>query len=201
MLVQTRKHIWNVDMGQKRELLAGAKKCLREKGYAKTTARDIVGASGANLASIGYHYGSKDGLMTQAIIEMLGEFGEQFDPAQDTTALPFNERFAAYWNGLSEALGRDSPLAMVGFENAAVAARMPELKQIIADGQECARMKIGADYTDDSAAPRTQRAVGSVMLGVTTGMIAQFLMDPSRSPSAEEIVEAFRYIGDALSSR
>ena len=58
-------------MGHKEDLLAGAKQCLREKGYANTTARDIVAASGTNLASIGYHFGSKDALMTQAIIEMI----------------------------------------------------------------------------------------------------------------------------------
>ena len=42
-------------MSHKEDLLAGAVACLREKGYAHTTARDIVAASGTNLASIGYH--------------------------------------------------------------------------------------------------------------------------------------------------
>lgn len=185
-------------MGQKDDLLAGAKKCLREKGYAKTTARDIVGASGANLASIGYHFRSKDGLMTQAITEILREFGEHFDPAQDSRGLPFGERFAAYWNGLSHAIERDPKLAIAGFENAAMAARMPELREIIAGGQEYARTEIGADYARDAADQKTQRAVGSIMLAVTTGIIAQLLMDPSKAPSAAEIAEAFRYIGNAL---
>jgi AcrR family transcriptional regulator len=188
-------------MGQKSDLLEGAQKCLREKGYANTTARDIIAASGANLASIGYHYGSKEGLMTRAVIEMLGKFGEQFDPAQDTKGLPFNERFAAYWNGLSQSIGRDPQLAIAGFESAAAAARMPELQQIIANGQERARTEIGADYTDEATNLKTQRAVGSLMLAVTTGVIAQQLMAPSAAPSAEEIAEAFRYIGTALGEK
>ena len=41
-------------MGHREDLLEGAKRCLYEKGYARTTARDIVAASGTNLASIGY---------------------------------------------------------------------------------------------------------------------------------------------------
>jgi AcrR family transcriptional regulator len=186
-------------MGHKEELLEGAKKCLRELGYAKTTARDIVGASGANLASIGYHFGSKDALMTRAMIEMLGEFGESFDPSEDTKALPFTDRFAAYWSGLENAVQHDPQLAIAGFENAAVAARMPDLGMIIANGQERARREIGSDYTDGSTDEKTQRAVGSVMLAVTTGLIAQLIMDASKAPSPSEIADAFRYIGNALS--
>lgn len=44
----------------------------------RTTARDIVKASGANLASIGYHYGSKDALLTQAFIELISDWGDAF---------------------------------------------------------------------------------------------------------------------------
>ena len=35
-------------MGHREDLLAGAVRCLREKGYGRTTARDIVAASGAS---------------------------------------------------------------------------------------------------------------------------------------------------------
>ena len=56
-------------MGHREQLLEGAKQCLLTKGYARTTARDLVAASGTNLASIGDHYGSKDALMNQALFE------------------------------------------------------------------------------------------------------------------------------------
>jgi AcrR family transcriptional regulator len=55
--------------GHREELLEGAIRCIHEKGYARTTARDIVAASGTNLASIGYHYGSKEALLRAAIFE------------------------------------------------------------------------------------------------------------------------------------
>lgn len=67
-------------MGHREDLLEGAKKCLVEKGFVRTTARDIVNASGANLASIGYHYGSKDALLTQAYVELAQEWGDSFSP-------------------------------------------------------------------------------------------------------------------------
>jgi len=53
-------------MGHKEDLLEGAQRCLLAKGFVRTTARDIVAESGTNLASIGYHYGSKDALLVQA---------------------------------------------------------------------------------------------------------------------------------------
>ena len=64
-------------MGNREALLAGAKRCLIEKGYARTTARDIAAASGVSLAAIGYHFGSKDALMNQAIYEFVGEWGDE----------------------------------------------------------------------------------------------------------------------------
>ena len=50
------------------QLLEGAIECLRTKGYARTTARDIAAAAHANTASIGYHFGSKEALLNEAIV-------------------------------------------------------------------------------------------------------------------------------------
>jgi AcrR family transcriptional regulator len=185
-------------MGHKEDLLAGAKKCLREKGYANTTARDIVAASGTNLASIGYHFGSKDALMTQAIIEMLGEWGQGFGPATDNQDASYAERFAQHWRALSDNIQGDPQLAIASFENAATAVRSPELKAIISAGQEEARDGFAIDFASDAADPDTRRAVGSLMLAVTTGVIAQMLVDPAKAPSPEDIIRAFRAIGGAF---
>src|SRR5215472_16786459 len=68
-------------MGNREALLAGTKRCLIEKGYARTTARDIAAASGVSLAAIGYHFGSKDALMNQAIYEFVGEWGDEVQRA------------------------------------------------------------------------------------------------------------------------
>ena len=68
-------------VGNREDLLAGAKRCLIEKGYARTTARDIAAASGVSLAAIGYHFGSKEALMNQAIYEFVGEWGDEVERA------------------------------------------------------------------------------------------------------------------------
>jgi AcrR family transcriptional regulator len=185
-------------MGHREELLDGAKKCLLERGYAHTTARDIVAVSGTNLASIGYHFGSKEALMTQAIIELIGEWGQQAAAAAPTEGGSYEERFAGHWRGLLETTDRDEQLAIASFENATAALRMPALLPIISAGQEDARVGFGAEFSPAGTAPETQRKVGALLLAVTSGVLVQRLIDREKAPSPADIVEAFRVIGKAL---
>ncbi|MBF6246937.1 TetR family transcriptional regulator, partial [Nocardia elegans] len=60
-------------MGNREDLLDGARKAILERGLAKVTARDIAAAAGVSLAAIGYHFGSKDRLITEALTEGMGE--------------------------------------------------------------------------------------------------------------------------------
>jgi len=185
-------------MGHKEDLLAGAKRCLREIGYANTTARDIVAASGTNLASIGYHFGSKDALMTQAIIELLGEWGAQSADAPSVDGGNYEERFIEHWRGLNVTADADRQLATASFENAAVAMRMPGLLPIISQGQEDARVSFGEEFSPAGADAEARRKVGALVLAVTSGVLAQRLIDRDNAPSPADIVEAFRLIGKAL---
>ena len=187
-------------MGHREDLLEGAKKCLLDIGYANTTARDIVAASGTNLASIGYHFGSKDALMTQAIIELLGEWGGKFEQPKAAADLGYRDRFRAIWANLILACNSDPKLALASFENFTHVARRAELTAIIADGQQEGRMGLAEEVSDPTHPPdeKTRQAVGGVMLAITTGLIAQRLVDPERSPSADDVLLAFQYVADAL---
>ena len=60
-------------VSRREQLIEGAIACLQTKGYARTTARDIAAASSANLASIGYHFGSKESLLNEALMRILEE--------------------------------------------------------------------------------------------------------------------------------
>ncbi|GAB3818361.1 TetR family transcriptional regulator [Micromonospora zhanjiangensis] len=62
-------------MGNREDLLAGAKQCLMEKGYARTTARDIAAAAGTSLAAIGYHFRTTQALLNAALFEAMAEWG------------------------------------------------------------------------------------------------------------------------------
>jgi AcrR family transcriptional regulator len=52
-------------------LIEGTLRCLERLPPERVTARAIAAESGANLASIGYHFGSKEELITAAVVEGL----------------------------------------------------------------------------------------------------------------------------------
>src|SRR4051812_4701962 len=136
-------------MGHKEDLLAGAKKCLMELGYANTTARDIVTASHTNLASIGYHFGSKDALLTQAMIEMMGEWGGKFEAAAaEQSANGSEAKFNAVWGALFRLFDSDRALMIASFEIAVQAVRSDELKAIFAVTYPMVRSELPDDFLD-----------------------------------------------------
>jgi AcrR family transcriptional regulator len=180
-------------MGHKEYLLEGAKKCLVEIGYAQTTARDIVAASGTNLASIGYHYGSKDALMFHAMIAMIGEWAEKIDAGvQLPSTASSAERFRARWERLISLFAEDRNILVASFEAVGQIERSPELRAIIAGAQEDGRLTLAADFftIDPSMDQKTVRAVGAAMLAMMTGVMAQWLINPKGAPTAEELTVA-----------
>ncbi len=56
----------------KHNLLTSALKLFAEKGFAKTSTREIALAAGANIAAISYYFGDKEGLYRAAFVEPLG---------------------------------------------------------------------------------------------------------------------------------
>ena len=52
-------------------LLAGTLECLRRLGLRRTTSRAIASAAGVNLGAITYHFGSKDELVAQALLQAI----------------------------------------------------------------------------------------------------------------------------------
>jgi AcrR family transcriptional regulator len=69
-------------VGNREDLLKGARECLLEKGYLQTTARDISNASGVGLAAIGYHFGTKEALLQEAMVEANQEWGQRLAAAR-----------------------------------------------------------------------------------------------------------------------
>src|SRR5687768_18376717 len=95
-------------MGNREDLLAGALECLKEKGWARTTVRDIAAAAGVNHAAIGYHFGSREALLTAAFVQAMDEWGGEMAGAVlaslDLEATP-RERYEAFWRKAIESYG------------------------------------------------------------------------------------------------
>jgi AcrR family transcriptional regulator len=180
-------------MGHRERLLDGAKQALLERGFARTTARDIVAASDTNLASIGYHWGSKDALLTAAMIEAVGEWGDEVE--RILLASPREDRFEqmeVIWNGAVDSIRRERALWTASVEILTVAERDPALRAQLGEALERARGGLTQMTGGDPADPEQRRGLGSLVLAIMEGLLMQQLIDPERAPSGTDLARAIR---------
>ncbi|WP_017570832.1 TetR/AcrR family transcriptional regulator [Nocardiopsis halotolerans] len=179
-------------MSQREDLLAGAKKCLAEKGYSKTTARDVAAASGAHLASIGYHFGSKDNLMNTALIEASGEWGDAFEEII-RRAEPTNprDRTRLLFASLFETLPAHRELMVASVQAFAHSQFDEGLRAALSEGIVEARRELSAlilGVAPEEVSPDVVAGLGSVVYNLVTGYVLQYLVAPDSLPTADQAV-------------
>src|SRR3954453_11813509 len=183
-------------------LLAAAKQLLREKGYARTTARDLVAASGTNLASIGYHFGSKEALLNEAIGESFTEWNDRILAAAMSEAdeSPLGRLMNA-WRVMLDDFEAARPIFVAFIEALAQAERSTELRAQLAAQYDRLRRDIGASVAAVIGGEDGD-VLASFMIAVGDGLLIQSFLDPERAPSAQELEEALgRGLAAALASR
>ena len=178
-------------MGHREQLLAAARQLLEEKGYARITTRDLVAASGTNLASIGYHFGSKAGLLNEAIGVVLAEWTQQLAAIAmaDPAASPI-ERGIATWTAMLEHAPDRRTLALSFTEALAQAERTPGLREQFAElyrrcraqVSELVAVSLGEDISPDD--PRCT-SIASFVIAACDGLAMQCLIDPDHAPTAD----------------
>jgi AcrR family transcriptional regulator len=185
-------------MGHREDLLQGAKRSLYERGYARTTARDIVAASGTNLGSIGYHYGSTQALMTAAMMSAMEEWGDAIAAAlASDTADESDDPLVRFWRRVIGTVDSHRELWMASIEAMIQGDHQPELRKLIADGMEQGRSGMAAMITgipEDQLDEATVRGIGSAQMALMSGVMMQWLVNPATAPSAEQIVGGIRAI-------
>ncbi|MFD8337372.1 TetR/AcrR family transcriptional regulator [Streptomyces solisilvae] len=191
-------------MGHREDLLTGAKRCLEEKGWSRTTARDIVAASGANLASIGYHYGSKDALMREALFASMSDWADDVqrsfeadEPVGGGRDAGLRERFETRWTRVLELFDKHQGVWRSQLEAILQVRHDPELRAAFGRAQPEGRqglvgMMHGVDESEVDE--ETSRVMGSFYMTLVSGMIVQMAIDPDLMPSAHDLVEAMRRI-------
>ncbi len=180
-------------MGHREALLDGARRCLLDRGYARTTARDLVAASGTNLASIGYHFGSKEALLNGAMQQCFDEYLEQITQAvfADPDATPL-QRVRASWLALVRTFEQHRPLMAAFVEALAQAERVPELRVQLADSYERLRATVAemVRASVSGLSEPTARHAASFLIAVYDGLQVQWLLDPQRAPTADDLMAA-----------
>lgn len=185
-------------MGHREDLLVGAKRCLYEKGYARTTARDLVAASGTNLGSIGYHYGSKEALLDAALLDAVGEMNDALLRLIHTEHARGD--FAAAWQRIIDEFDTYRPLLIAQVEAWAQVERSPALRDRLAAFQhdEVTRGIDQARATSPPVDEPTARALAAVTTMLADGLVVQWLIDPESAPSGHDIAVGLRALADAM---
>ena len=180
-------------MGHREQLLAAAKRLLEERGYARITARDLVAASDTNLASIGYHFGSKAALLNAAIESTFEDWAEQLASLvmADPAATPI-QRGMATWITVLESLPARRPMLQSYVDALAQAQREPALQAQLAAHYRRARARV-AQLVAQSLADGTQpddprcQAIAAFVIAVCDGLSVQWLLDPDSVPTGAQM--------------
>jgi len=192
-------------MGNREDLLAGARRCLEERGWTRTTVRDIATTAGVSMAAIGYHFGSREALLSAALVEAMTEWDEEVSAAMDAVATADmqatpSERFEALWSQLIASIDEHRTLWLVNLEALVQAEHVPELRDQLAAAQREARRGMAAQLLDADEAQIAEhdvRTVGSVQLALLLGVMAQRLTDPQYAPTGAEILTGLRALAPA----
>jgi len=193
-------------MGNREELLAGAKRCLLGKGYAHTTARDIASASGVSLAAIGYHFGSKDALMNQAVYELIGEWGDELEralTAEGTLDGDPLRRFESVMGRTIESFsGPGQRLWAAQLELVSLMQHNEELHSFLAGVQGLATEGMAQIFLgiDPAADPETARLAGFVLHTIFIGVMVRWFIDAKQVPSAAELAQGMKIVAERLTS-
>lgn len=191
-------------MGNREALLLGARRCLLEKGYTRTTARDIASVAGVSLAAIGYHFGSKEALLTEALMLAIEDWDrdlrQTLEPAPRAETDPA-KRFEATWTRLIETFTSHRSLWIANFELFAQAGHLPEIRRILGSSLYQARAALASLFLhqEESAIDEhTARTAGGFYHALLSGLIAQFLVDPQHALTARDLTDALRTISAQL---
>jgi AcrR family transcriptional regulator len=170
-------------------LIEGTLRCLERLPPERVTARAIAEESGANLASITYHFGSKDNLVTEAVIEGLdrwladiaGSLGELASQAPAT-------RFRRAAEAIETSRLRHTGLARNFVGALAKAQHDPRVRDLLAAGFHRSRpavaslLGLGADQAGQDAA--------GLVLAMFDGLLFQVLLDPALAIDGDRMQRA-----------
>jgi AcrR family transcriptional regulator len=171
------------------QLIDGTLRCLERLPPERVTARVIARESGANLASITYHFGSKDGLVTEAVIAGLDRWLAELAKAMDDgRGQDPAQRFRLAWEAVEASRRHHSGLAATFVTALARAQHDLPVRETLAAGfrrtrpEVAALLALGPDRTGEDAA--------GLVLALFYGLLLQSLLDPGLAIEGERMAEA-----------
>jgi AcrR family transcriptional regulator len=174
-------------------LLEAARTLLRERTYGNITARDLVAASNTNLGSIGYHFGSKEALLNEAIGLAFEEWADAIIHATRTDLGPGPLALTDLLRTVLDEYDTIRPYYHAYIEALARSARSPELREQLAAHYNRQRDRVAGLLTDslhDTIDPHDARHLASVMIATVDGLLIQTFIDPDNAPTSRDLAAA-----------
>lgn len=171
------------------QLIAGTLRCLENLPPERITARAIARESSANLASIAYHFGSKDDLVTEAVIEGLDRWLAEVAAGLEELSVEAPPlRYQRAYEVIEATHQRHVGLAR-NFVGALAKAQHDErVRELLAAGFRRTRPNIasllglGDDETGEDA--------GALVLALFYGLLLQELLDPGLTIAGDRMTRA-----------
>jgi AcrR family transcriptional regulator len=170
-------------------LIEGTLRCLERLPPERITARAIAEESGANLASIAYHFGSKDKLVTEAAITGLDRWLEEVAAGLgDVAAQEPAGRYRRAGEVIERTRRRHSGLARTFLAALAMAQHDERVRELIAAGfartrpNVAALLGLGEDQAGEDA--------GGLVLALFYGLLFQTLLDPALAIEGQRMQRA-----------
>lgn len=188
-------------------LREGALIAMRERGYARTTARDVAAAAGVSLGSIGYHYGSTEALLLEALRDGFAEWTAHVERrvrAEAAAGASIGEQALHAVAGMLTTLDEHRGLATAFVEALAPAMHSEELRERLAEMmQQTREAYVVALRTalGDEAGSAHGEVLASLLIAVLDGLMVQALLDPARTPTGAQIAAALTELGPRLVRR
>ena len=187
----------------KAALLEAAKHLIRESGYTSASVRKLTAGAGTSQGAINYHFGSRENLLNEALLEFFKEWaGRSAEIDVDPEAEPLKQ-LAERSRPMVDGIPAAQPAFVIALEAVLQARRSPELhSRLVGHYAMLRRMAtegMAATKRGSELPPRFLEVVASYMIAVADGLQLQALLDPAAIPTADEL--AFFYESLAAAAR
>lgn len=186
----------------KTALMTAAKRLILERGYAGATVRELAAAAGTNVAAVNYHFGSREKLLIQAMLECFMEWADRSAEVDVNPAAEPLAQLAARSRPMVDGIPAAQPAFLMALEALLQARRSPELHRQLAEHyaemRRHASEAIAAASKRGSEMPlRSREVVGSYMIAVADGLQVQALLDADAIPTGDELAAFYEALAAA----
>jgi AcrR family transcriptional regulator len=171
------------------QLIEGTLRCLERLPPERVTARAIAVESGANLASITYHFGSKDNLVTEAVIEGLDRWLAEITTRLENLAPDTPQaRFQRAGEAIEDTRRYHTGLARNFLGALTKAQHDARVRDLLVAGFQRTRaplaglLGLGADAAGHDAA--------GLVLALFNGLLFHALLDPTLAVEGDRMIKA-----------